>query len=99
MCIRDRPVCFTLKRDGAQAVAAACDGTTLDAAIMFNNPTADGQYLNADTAVISVADVRAGLLPASGTAGLLMRLALGGLVAAAGCAMVLRREGASTGKW
>lgn len=94
-----QPVCFTLKRDGAQAVAAACDGTTLDAAIMFNNPTADGQYLNADTAVISVADVRAGLLPASGTAGLLMRLALGGLVAAAGCAMVLRREGASTGKW
>lgn len=94
-----QPVCFTLKRDGAQAVAAACDGTTLDAAIMFNNPTADGQYLNADTAVISVADVRAGLLPASGTAGLLMRLALGGLVAAAGCAMVLRREGVSTGKW
>lgn len=94
-----QPVCFTLKRDGAQAVAAACDGTTLDAAIMFNNPTADGQYLNADTAVISVADVRAGQLPASGTAGLLMRLALGGLVAAAGCAMVLRREGASTGKW
>lgn len=94
-----QPVCFTLKRDGAQAVAAACDGTTLDASIMFNNPTADGQYLNADTAVISVADVRAGLLPASGTAGLLMRLALGGLVAAAGCAMVLRREGVSTGKW
>ena len=94
-----QPVCFTLKRDGAQAVAAACDGTTLDASIMFNNPTADGQYLNADTAVISVADVRAGLLPASGTAGLLMRLALGGLVAAAGCAMVLRREGASAGKW
>ena len=86
-----QPVCFTLKREGAQAVAAACDGTEPDPSITFNNPAADGQYLDEDTAVISVGDVRSGMLPASGRPDLFYRFVLGMLLVAAGSAWVLRR--------
>lgn len=69
--------------------------------IMLGNVTGENPenpYVNKDTAALSVADVRSGVLPESGRPDLFYRFLLGLLLAAAGSVWVLRREEDSLAK-